>query len=245
VPSPRAVPATGGEGLFDASELLRDVVDSDPVPEHPPGWTLRDAAAALELAADRDEVLRVLLRYGRDFLEAAALFAVTPDGIVGVDAVGWSGARSRCRAMRLGSQPGGLLGAALTTRGPSLGPVARDPGNERLIVGLGRRWPAVALALPVVVRDRVVCLLYADNGEAPVSARRVGDLLLAAGAVGTALERVVRRTKVAAEQAARSTPDEGGWRVREPPAPIVPAGPATPAEESAPEAFQVIGPRGS
>lgn len=239
----RAVFTTSERAPLDATALLRDAIDPDPVPEQPPRWTVRDAFAALEAAADRDEVLRVLLRYTRDFLEAAAVFAVTPDGIAGVDAVGWSDARSRCRTLRLDPRPSGLLGVPLATRGPSLGPLARDPGNERLIGGLGRPWPAVALAVPVVVRDRVVCLLYADNGDAPISARRIGDLLLVAGSVGSALERVVRSAKAVHAQGAA---DEGGWRVREP-AQGLPAAPARSPETDAPghelDAFQVLRPR--
>ncbi len=240
---PGAEPPAGGEGLFDARELLRDVIDPEPVPDEPPGWSLRDAFAALERAPDRDEALRAFLRYAREFLEGAAVFAVTPEGVLGLDAVGWADARSRCRALRLGPQPGGVLGAALATRGPSLGPPARDPGNERLIGGLGRSWPAVVLALPVVMRDRVVALLYGDNGEAPVSAPRIGDLLLLAGAVSGALERVVRRAKAAAaEQAGRPPRDAGGWDLREPGQVAAPEAPPV-GPESAPDEFQVLEPR--
>ncbi len=237
--------SAGGEGPFDARELLRDVIDPEPVPDQPPGWSLRDAFEALERAPERDEVLRTFLRYAREFLDGAALFAVTPEGVLGLDAVGWTDARSRCRALRLGTQPGGVLGAALTTRGPSLGPPVRDPDDERLIGGLGRPWPAVVLVLPVVMRDRVVALLYGDNGDAPVSAGRVGDLVLFAGAGGGALERVVRRAKAAgAEQDARPPRDAGGWEVREPAqGGAAPESPPVPVEDSAPDEFQVIEPR--
>lgn len=243
--SERAVDPAGGEALFDASDLLREVLEPEPIPDEPPGWTIQETFQALEDAWERDEVLRILLRYARDFLEAAAVFAVVPDGIVGVDAVGWPGARARCRSVRLASQPGGLLGTTLTTRGPSLGPLARDPGNERLIAGLGRAWPAVALAAPILVRERVVCLLFADNGEAPVSGRRIGDLLLVAGAVGAALERLLRSAKATvARRRANDVHDEGGWSVREPAqgAPV-PAASGTSLEDSPPEEFQVVGPR--
>lgn len=202
---------------LDATEVLREVLDPEPVPEAPPRWTLAQASAALDAARDRDGVVAAALRYARDFLEAAAVFAVASDGIAGVDAVGWPRARRRCRAVRVGERDAGLFRVAVEARGPYLGPVAREPGNEHLLRALGRPWPAVALAYPIVVRDRVVCVLYGDNGDAPVSPRRVGDLLLFAGAVGAALERVLREAKAAHGAAPAARPaDERGWRVHEP-----------------------------
>ena len=237
----RVEASAAGEGPFDARQLLRDAIDPEPIAEQPPRWTLREFSEALERAADRDEVVRALLRYARDFLEAAALFAATPEGITGIDAVGWKDARPRCRAVRLATDRAGLLAAALATRAPWLGPVTRDPVHERFLASLGRDWPAVALAVPVVVRERVACVLYADNGDAPISTGRIGDLLLAAGAAGSALARVLRRAKaVLAPDASGPPADERGWRVREPAQ--APAAHAAPAEPASPDEFQVLGP---
>ena len=230
---PLATAVARAAGAFDATELLRDVIAPPPVPDEPPGWSLREASGALDAARDRDDVLAVALRYARDFVEAAAVLAVTRDGVVGLDAVGWPGARARCRAVHVAQDRVALLRAVVETRGPYLGPISPDPGNEELLRELGRPWPAIALAYPVVLRERVVCVLYADNGAAPVSARRVGDLLLLAGALGPALERVVRAAKVARHSAPRAeAKDEGGWAVSEPAQASIPA-PPPPAEDDA------------
>ncbi len=221
-PLARAV-ARAAEAI-DATELLREVIDPEPIPAEPPGWSLAEASAALGAARDRDDVLRVTLRHARDFVEAAAVFAVGPGTIVGVDAVGWPRARARCRAVRLDRDEAGLFGAVIASRGPHLGPMAAQPGNERMLAALGRGWPDTALACPILVRDRVVCLLYADNGDAPVSPRRIGDLLLFAGTVGPALERALRTTRRARPGASPEPGrDGGGWQVHEPARPAPPA----------------------
>jgi hypothetical protein len=94
----------------------------------------------------------------------------------------------------------GLVRTVLAAGGPYLGPVARDEGNEALLSGLGRAWPRTALVYPITLRERPVAVLYADNGAAPVSPRRVGDLLVLLGALGAALERILREAKRTAPQ---------------------------------------------
>ncbi|GEJ59554.1 general secretion pathway protein GspE [Anaeromyxobacter diazotrophicus] len=239
----------------DLEALLGDATPPAPTSGTAPRWSRDEAFAALEAATGRDEVVAVALRYTLDFFEAAALLAVTRARVVGHDAVGWPDARERCRAVRLDRDEAGLLRAVLGTSGPYLGPVGRDPGNEKLLAGLGRAWPRTALVYPVSLRERTVCLLYADNGEAPVSPSRLGDLLLLLGAVGAALERVLVRGKQA-RAAAPAGEVSAGWAVREPgraageapgaPAPLPAAAPLPPPRDAA-EAVARLGaaPRGS
>jgi hypothetical protein len=187
------------ERLLDATPAVVDddldfdisVDDAD----EPPRWTLEEAFAAVARAAGRDEVVAVALRYARDFFEAAALLAVSRGRVRGHDGAGWLGARERCRALSIAADDVELVRTVLATNGPCLGPVAREQGNEMLLAALGRAWPRTALVYPITLRERIVAVLYADNGAAPVSPRRVGDLLVLLGGVGAALERVVRDAK--------------------------------------------------
>jgi hypothetical protein len=173
-------------------------------PDAPPHWTRQEALSALEAARSRDEVVTVALRYLRDFFEASAVFAVTRSQLAGHDGMGWPGARELCRRIRLAPRDAPMLAAVLATKAPFLGAVAPERGNDDLLASLGRRSPRLALAYPVLLRDRPVCILYADNGEKPVSPRRLGDLLLVMGSLGGALERVLRDAKRSRAPAAQS-----------------------------------------
>jgi hypothetical protein len=167
----------------------------------PPRWTLEEAFAALARARGRDEVVSVALRYARDFFEGAALLALARGSVRGHDAAGWIGARERCRAISVAAHEVTLVRTVLAASGPCLGPLTRDEGNEALLSALGRAWPRTALVYPITLRERPVAILYADNGGAPVSPRRVGDLLVLLGALGAALERVIREAKRTPPQA--------------------------------------------
>jgi len=179
----------------DPEALLHDSTAAPSPRDAPPHWSREDAFAALESAQGREGVVAVALRYARDFFEAAALFAVTKERVSGQDAVGWEGARERCRSLRVAPDEVALFRAVIETSGPYLGPIAREPGNDAMLSALGRPWPRIALVYPVALRDRIVCILYADNREAPISPRRLGDLLLLAGGLGGAFERILRQAK--------------------------------------------------
>lgn len=172
-----------------------------------PRWSREEAFAALDAARTRDEVVSVALRYTRSFLEAAAMFALTRDQVIGRDALGWEGARARCRAIHVPLEQTALFRAVVETGGPFLGPIAAEPGNEAILAALGRPWPRTALVCPVLLHDRIVCILYADNGDAPVTPRRLGDLFLLVGALGSSFERILREKRVRPE-----APASGGSR---------------------------------
>jgi hypothetical protein len=163
----------------------------------PPHWTLVQAREALAAARGRDELVLVMLRYARDFFDFAALFAVTRDAVAGHDALGPDeDARDRCRATAIYTSDPGVFKTVIETRAPYLGPVVGGvSGTEAILAGLGRGTPRTVLVCPIILRDRTACILYADNGEAPVSARRLGDLLLFESAIGSAFERLIRERK--------------------------------------------------
>jgi hypothetical protein len=201
----------------------------------PPRWTLEEARAALDAAGHRDEVVMAALRYARDFFEFVALFAVTRDAVAGHDALGTEdGTRDLARSVALYTSDPGVLRTVMETRGQYLGPVTREPGTEAVLRGLARGTPRTVLVFPVQVRGRIVCLLYADNGEAPVSARRLGDLLTLLAGMGAAFERVLKDQK-RREGAAAPPRGDGSWSMREPGRPPRPEG-ALPVEEPAPVA---------
>jgi HEAT repeat protein len=221
-PTPDATPATEATATAPEPDIDRSA---------PPHWTFEQARAALAVARSRDELVVVTLRYARDFFEFAALFAVTRDAVAGHDALGAEeGARDLCRATAIYTSDPGIFRTVVETRAPYLGPVAGElSGNEAILSGLGRGVPRTVLVSPVVLRDRTACILYADNGEAPVSARRLGDLLLYLAAVGPAFERLIRERKQRRDERLANGPP------RRPEPPVPPAGEPPPQDPPEPE----------
>jgi hypothetical protein len=218
-------PAETGETEEPPRELDRSA---------PPRWSIDDARTALGAARHRDEVVLTALRYARDFFEFSALFAVTRDAVVGHDALGVEGdERARCRGTAIYANDPGIVRTVLETGAPYLGAVARDAvGTSNILDGLWRGTPRTVLLYPILVAERPVAVLYADNGEAPVSSGRLGDLLLFLSTLGATFERIIRgrkkRRRAAAPRPAAAPPAAA------PPEPEPPPWMAAPPEEGGP-----------
>ncbi len=201
----------------------------------PPHWKLEDARAAIAAARHRDEIVLAALRYARDFFEFAAVFAVARDAVAGHDALGEEGARDRARGVAIWATDPGVFKTVIETQSPYLGPIAAGAeGTDAVLQGLGRD-PRTVLVFPIVLRGRAICILYADNGEAPISPRRLGDLLMFLATVGAAFERIIRdrkrrRRRTGSRPAAAVAPPPA-----EPPPPRAPIVEEPPPPPPAPE----------
>jgi HEAT repeat protein len=183
---------------------------------------LEEARRQVAAAERRDELVSVVLRFAREFLEHAAVLVVARGRLTGHDALGPDPeARARVRSLSVAVGRSGVFRAVLDSGGPYLGPTAPDPVLAAVLQGLGRGAPHTVFLYPVVVRDRAVCVLCADNGEAPVSPRRLGDLLLLAGSLGGAFERLLAAARREPPRAGPRDevprgPHEAFWETREP-----------------------------
>lgn len=205
-PLPERMAALSSGSERDLVEELREA-EAASVPVAAPRWTPAQARAELAAAPDRDEAIRVVLRYARDFFSFAAAFSVRREVLAGHDAVGSDpGAREACRRLAVNLNRAGLFGAPLATRAPYIGPPPADPVTASVLSGLGRVGPHTLLVAPVYVAERPVCVIYADNDDAPVASSRLGDLFVLLDALGTSLERQIRSQKAVAREKKAAPP---------------------------------------
>jgi hypothetical protein len=236
---PSRATAAPAAGLQVEPPIPAEAAAPPPPPEldrsAPPGWTLEQARAELARARTRDEIVVTTLRYARDFFQFTALFAVTRDAVAGHDGLGPEGdARDLVRTVAIYAEDPGMFRTAIETMAPYLGKADRAAaGNQAVLDALGRGTPRTMLVTPILLRHRPVCLLYGDNGPAPVKARRLGDLLLFCSTVGAAFERIIVSKK--GERPAAVEPVVApvvAPAVEPPPPPVAPA--ETPAAEQPP-----------
>ncbi|HWV38186.1 MAG TPA: hypothetical protein VN033_06870 [Vulgatibacter sp.] len=161
-----------------------------------PEGSVEDAFSLLGSAADRDDALAVLLRFARQRFELVAALAVSGRTLVGWDALGTApDAAARIKGLSLSVDEPSVLRLVLESKGPYLGPVGDGDLARKLEEALGRRPPHVALVLPIVVANRTVALLFAENGHRPIGPAHVEQVMHVAQAVGPALEKLIRARK--------------------------------------------------
>jgi MshEN domain len=169
-----------------------------PPPTAPPAPTMPtaltapiDIGARLATAGDRDVIgALVLSDLLRDF-DRVGLFAVLRDRVNG-----WLGGGAGFKPDRLStlSIPLGQPSAFLNLRQGStlhLGPLAPMPAHRRLVECWGGGMPLECLLAPIRIGGRLVAVIYADRGAAPLGGVDLERIQLLASQAAGALERCI------------------------------------------------------
>jgi len=210
-----ALPKLRSEIVRRAAEVLELMA---PAPGSSPSDLLNAASASIHESATQAEILRHLLEGEARFAARVALFVVKGALVSGWQGIGFEDNEAvKTVSVNAGS---GLAGKAIKARTPSSGSAQEfDAGFMSSV-----KAPAddQCLVLPLVVKDKVAALIYADAGTAP------GGTLDASG-----LQILTRFAAVWLELAALRK--AGGSATEETPQPQ-PAAMAATAASSAPAA---------
>ena len=220
-PAPAAEPVIRGVIEPDTNLPVLELTDIQPVGEITPlpvgpitysaPASPEEAAALrglLSSAADREDVAGAALRLGRSQFAVVALFIVKGSG-ADATILGWKGAGDALDKVSIEHVMLPAAGDSIL-KAPAggvifQGPIPAKGLNDRLLAALGRATrPATAAVLPISVKNRVINLLYADNGPAAITPEAAGWLQVLARDVGTAYERIIlSKKKSSAETASR------------------------------------------
>jgi hypothetical protein len=120
---------------------------------------LRKVKEAFACARDREEVAGLLLSEAKKVAKRTALFVVK-----GKDITGWISKDINVKGFKTDGALPGIFSDVLNRKVYYRGPLIKIPGNSDFIDVLGGA-PEDCIVEPVSLRDRVMCLLYADNGN--------------------------------------------------------------------------------
>jgi hypothetical protein len=124
---------------------------------------LDQATAAIQEASAQGEILRQLLEGGSRFAGRAALFVVKSGAITGWQAVGFED-NDLVKSANL-NDSSGLVAQAMQSRAPVEGGAAEFDAAFLSLVG--RPTEDRCLVLPLIVKEKVAALVYADRGASP------------------------------------------------------------------------------
>jgi len=149
------------------SEIVRravEVVESlAPAPGASPSDLLNAAAAAIHESGSQADILRHLLEGEARVAGRVALFVVKGNAISGWQGIGFEDNDAiKALSIQTGS---GLVGKAIQARNPAAG------SAQEVDAGFVKSMKAPAdgqcLVLPLVVKDKVAAVIYADAGTVP------------------------------------------------------------------------------
>ena len=203
LPPVEPVPITTKQGTNPSpppTTLLRDTGAAPrPVRRRRGPLTGERARRELEDVADRDALLDLYFDFSRQYFDYAVLFLVHGDIAEGRDAYGDGASREKVVGIGvpLDLPSSGILARARDTKNPVWAVPAANGIDPVLLADLGRKnmkWDVAVV--PLVVRTRVVALLYGDAGETGVDRDAVADVVQFAVAAGQAFERLILRKKL-------------------------------------------------
>ena len=153
------------------------------------------AVELLSYCESRDDVLFVLLRYVQQFFDFVSIFSAGKEGYRGrlAHGVGLSPELMEHVVVPLDSQ--GLLGLAARDKGPRVGDLSACDEERAAAALLGRPSGQPGIAVPILLRNRTVLLVYADRDGEGLMAEDA-DVILGVGAeVAATLKRLIVQRK--------------------------------------------------
>jgi hypothetical protein len=200
--------------VFDAAlprlraEIVRRAVEvlelMAPAPGSSPSDLLNAASATIHESATQAEILRHLLEGEARFAGRVALFVVKSASVNGWQGIGFDDNDAiKNLSLNTGS---GLVGKAIQGRNPAGGTTQEfDPG---FITSMKAPADDQCLVLPLVVKDKVAAVIYADGGTAQGGTLDASGLqaLTRFAAVWLELTAMRKAGGVAAEEAPPAQP---------------------------------------
>jgi hypothetical protein len=155
-----ALPRLRSEIVRRAAEAVESLA---PAPGSSPSDLLNAAAASIYESGSQAEILRHLLEGEARFAGRVALFVVKGNAINGWQGIGFEDNDAiKTVSVNTGS---GLVSKAIEARNPAAGsPQEFDPG---FITAMKSPADDQCLVLPLVVKDKVAAVIYADAGTVP------------------------------------------------------------------------------
>ncbi len=181
------------------SFLGRDTVPSEP----PPSITamgsgtldIEDAAERLAAADKRDDILSVFMELVGNVFEYSMLFVIQGREARGHSLITDATELKRVEGPVLAIDDGGMLETAFNTRSIYLGSPGKTEADHALFQKMDRARPKNCVILPVVLRGRVILMLYSDSGAMGVKSESVSDLTRLTRLVADAFDRILMEKK--------------------------------------------------
>jgi hypothetical protein len=167
-------------------------------PEPPPTpLTFAEAQAELSRSSDREQVATTVLRFALGKWKRSLLLSVQGSLVTGWRGMGKGVREAAVKRIGISLQAPSTFRLVRDTRSHYVGPVRRDAASGLFYKLLGGDYPTTAVILPLLVRGKLVHMLYVDNGPGQLTPPDVGELLILSQGVGRSYEAMIKRRKSA------------------------------------------------
>jgi len=157
--------------------------------------TFAEAQAELSRSSDREQVATTVLRFALGKWKRCLLLSVQGNLVTGWRGMGKGVREAAVKRIGIGLQAPSTFRLVRDTRSHYVGPVRRDAASGLFYKLLRGDYPTTAVILPLLVRGKLVHMLYVDNGPGQLTPPDVGELLILSQGVGRSYEAMIRLRK--------------------------------------------------
>jgi hypothetical protein len=191
-PAPRA-PAD--PEVMDGNALLVDEAETVAIVETAPD-PLEEAGMRLSRVEIRDDIADVLLWCTEGLCKRVALFIFQKGRTLGWTGQGEGLTSDMVRRVVVPIEDVSAFTLVRDQPRHYLGPLPRNPVNERLVEAMGGKWPPAVLIIPFGIKGRGLGCLYAEDELTELQAIELPLLFQLLQKAGLALEILVLRAKL-------------------------------------------------
>lgn len=164
----------------------------------------RTGATRLDAATTRDEVVQAVVTLCLRFFRRVIFFIVRDPWVLGWSGLGEGLDRSLAARLRIPLGEASVFRTVARDKTHFLGRLGPEPQNQAFVRALGKNPATNAVLVPILVKGRVVNLVYGDNGPSGNVRPDLGELLVALQKVPRAYLRIIRLRLAAARGVADS-----------------------------------------
>ncbi len=144
---------------------------------------------------DRTDISRIVLGFAQGYFKRSALFTVRDNRAYGWDGLGGILNTKLLESMMLSLDQPSVFKTVYDTNCHYLGPIMKVPENDQFLEKIGGEKPNNIFLIPVVVNQKVVYMLYGDNGEGQNVPFDIGELLILAQKIPQSINELIRRKR--------------------------------------------------
>jgi hypothetical protein len=152
-----------------------------------------EAQAMLQKSNDREDVAKTVLRFAIGKWRRALLLSVQGDFITGWHGLGKGIRESAVQRIGIPLRGPNTFKLVRDTKSHYIGPMKQDVPTAGFYKRLGGGYPKTAVLLPLLVRSKLVHVLYVDNGPDKLTPPDIGELLILSQGVARSYEAMIAR----------------------------------------------------
>lgn len=152
-----------------------------------------EAQQLLASSVGREDIARVLLRFAVGKFKRSLLLSVQKDLLLGWRGAGHGVREKAVRRIGISLREQNTFRLVAQTRSHFAGPLKRTPGTAVFFKLLGGGFPQTAVMMPMLVHERVVHLLYLDQGPDQLTPPDLGELMILSQSVGRSYDALIRQ----------------------------------------------------